>query len=244
LSIQKNYNDENSVCFMKIAEEIRISDLETLKVISAPLRVQILERIGLASEAGHLTTVKQLSEDLDIPPTKLYYHINLLEKHGLIQIAETKVVSGIIEKYYQIAAKRIRADLDISKNTTIDRNEGMALTLSSLKNMFAKAYTDLEKSFQHRLRVSGGEEQETTRMLSTQAMLQLSTDEAQHFIDEMSEIIEKYGDINNPNGLTFGLTLVFNPNYHLKREKLDPEPVSLGQISVIDDKPPRIPPQL
>jgi len=230
---------------MKIAEEIRISDLETLKVISAPLRVQILERIGLASEAGDLTTVKQLSEDLEIPPTKLYYHINLLEKHGLIQIAETKVVSGIIEKYYQIAAKRIRADLDISKNTTIDRNEGLALTLSSLKNMFDKTYTDVEKSLQCRMQKSDdGEQQETGKMFSTQAMLQLSLDEAQTFIDEVSEIIDKYGDINNPNGLIFGLTLVFNPNYHLKRERMDPEPVSLGQISAIDDKPPRIPPQL
>jgi len=230
---------------MKIAEEIRISDLETLKVISAPLRVQILERIGLASEAGDLTTVKQLSEDLEIPPTKLYYHINLLEKHGLIQIAETKVVSGIIEKYYQIGAKRIRADLDISKNTTIDRNEGLALTLSSLKNMFDKTYTDVEKSLQYRMQESDdGEQQETGKMFSTQAMLHLSLDEAQTFIDEISEIIDKYGDIKNPNGLTFGLTLVFNPNYHLKRERMDPEPVSLGQISAIDDKPPRIPPQL
>lgn len=230
---------------MKIAEEIRISDLETLKVISAPLRVQILERIGLASEAGDLTTVKQLSEDLEIPPTKLYYHINLLEKHGLIQIAETKVVSGIIEKYYQIGAKRIRADLDISKNTTIDRNEGLALTLSSLKNMFDKTYTDVEKSLQYRMQESDdGEQQEIGKMFSTQAMLQLSLDEAQTFIDEISEIIDKYGDIKNPNGLTFGLTLVFNPNYHLKRERMDPEPVSLGQISAIDDKPPRIPPQL
>ena len=83
---------------MSVEEEIRISDLETLKVISDPLRVQILENIGLASDAGKSTSVKQLSEDLDIPQSKLYYHIKLLEKHDLVYVADTRVISGIIEK--------------------------------------------------------------------------------------------------------------------------------------------------
>lgn len=204
---------------MRIAEEIRITDLETLKVISAPLRVQILERIGLASEVGQTTTVKQLSEDLDIPPTKLYYHINLLEKHGLIQIADTKVVSGIIEKYYQIAAKHIRADLDISKNATIDRDEGMALTLSSLRTMFDEAYTNVEKSLRHRLQENDAEEQETTKMLTSQAMLQLSPEQAENFITEVNQLIDHYTEISNFDGLVFGLTIVFNPNYHIKNPK-------------------------
>lgn len=232
---------------MKIAEEIRITDLETLKVISAPLRVQILEWIGLASDAGQLTTVKQLSEDLDIPPTKLYYHINLLEKHGLIQIAETKVVSGIIEKYYQIAAKRIRADLDISKNATIDRDEGIALTLSSLKIMFDKAYMNVEKSLQHRMQESD-EEQETATMLTSQAMMQLSLEQAENFIAEVNQLINEYTRINNPDGLAFGLTIVFNPNYHIEIPKNDAQSLSSGNfqdpLSPRKNKGVRIPPQL
>jgi hypothetical protein len=52
---------------MSIQNEIHITNLETLKVISDPLRVQILERIGLDSVSGNLTKVKQLYEDLDIP---------------------------------------------------------------------------------------------------------------------------------------------------------------------------------
>jgi DNA-binding transcriptional ArsR family regulator len=229
---------------MKIEEEIRISDLETLKVISDPLRVQMLERIGLASDTGRLTTVKQLSEDLDIPQTKLYYHIKLLEKHNLIQVAETRVVSGIIEKHYQVRARRIRAELDISKHTNLDRDEGMALTLASIATMFDTAYKNVERSFRHRLQETDSGDDEKIAMLSSQAVLQLSPEQAKSFIDKLNELVSEYEDIDYPDGLPFGLTIVFNPNYHLKTKKTKFETATLSQLPTIDMKEPHIPPQL
>lgn len=77
------------------ADEYIIDDLETLKVVSDPLRLQILQLL-----AQQPRTVKELAADLDVPPTKLYYHINLMEKHNLIQVVETRIVSGIVEKQY------------------------------------------------------------------------------------------------------------------------------------------------
>ena len=233
---------------MNIEEEIRITDLETLKVISDPLRVRILERIGLASDSGELTTVKQLSEFLDIPQTKLYYHIKLLEKHNLINVAETRVVSGIIEKHYQIRARRIRADLDISKHTNLDHDEGMALTLTSITTMFDNAYNNIKKSFQHRLQETEPGDDETATMLSSQAMLQLSPEQAEDFIAKVNELVNEFADINHPDGLVFGLTIVFNPNYHIDIPKSEGQ--SLGSadfqnpLNTIDDSNVRIPPQL
>ena len=233
---------------MRIEEEIQIDDLETLKVISDPLRVQILEHIGLASNSGEMTTVKQLSEALDIPPTKLYYHIKLLERHQLIQVAETRVVSGIIEKHYQIRAKRIRADLDLSKNTQMDRYDGAALTLSSIANMFDVAYKNVEKSFQHRLDETALGDDESATMLSTQAMMQLSPEQAEGLIEKLNALIQQYADLNHPDGLAFGLTIVFNPNYHMKISKgpKERENTANSQKSRIDmeNSGVRIPPQL
>lgn len=85
------------------ATEFVISDLDTLKVVADPLRLQIIELIF-----DHAHTVKQIGKKLKLPPSKLYYHINLLEKHGLIAVASTRVVSGIVEKSYQTAAQGIR----------------------------------------------------------------------------------------------------------------------------------------
>jgi DNA-binding transcriptional ArsR family regulator len=233
---------------MNIQEEIRISDLETLKVIGDPLRMQILERIGLTSDSGELTTVKQLSEDLQLPPTKLYYHIKLLEKHDLIQVAETRLISGIIEKHYQIRARRIRVDLDISQNSELDRNQGMTLTLSSISHMFASAYKNLEHSLQHRMQESDPEDKKTASMLSTQSMMQLSLEQAEDLIAKINELIDAYSGINHLDGLIFGLTILFNPNYHLNLQNREGQ--SFGStdfknpLNVLDDSSVRIPPQL
>jgi DNA-binding transcriptional ArsR family regulator len=87
------------------AEEFVITDLETLKVVADPLRLQIVELIF-----EHAHTVKQIGKKLKLPPSKLYYHINMLEKHGLIAVASTRVVSGIVEKSYQTSARGIRVE--------------------------------------------------------------------------------------------------------------------------------------
>ena len=206
---------------MKIAEEYIITELETLKVIGDPLRVQILEFIGMVCEAGRLATVKELADALELPTTKLYYHVNLLEKHGLIQVAETKVVSGIIEKHYQIRAKHLRADLNVAGNGKIDRNEKMELTLTSVKSMFDNAYQNIEKSFLRRYKDTpeGLPEDEKSPMHYGQVLLELSPSQGKEFVVEMEDLIKKYKDIDSPEGMVFGLTVAFNPNYHLSTIK-------------------------
>jgi DNA-binding transcriptional ArsR family regulator len=82
-----------------------VTDLEVLRLVSDPFRVQILE---LMREAPR--TVKELAEELNIPSTRLYYHMNLLESHGLIRVASTRIVSGIVEKRYEVTAARLSVD--------------------------------------------------------------------------------------------------------------------------------------
>ena len=202
---------------MSIQEEYIVTDLETIKIISDPLRVQILEHVGLASEAGVLITVKELAENLEIPPTKLYYHVNLLEKHHLIRVAETRVVSGIIEKLYQIRARRIRAELDLSQDSEINRDEGLELTLSSISMMFDTAYTNLEKSFRKRFQEieDGQTDLQKSAWYSSQCMLQLSPEQVKEFIREIKELENKYAQKQNKDGQVYGLSLLFNPNYHI-----------------------------
>lgn len=202
---------------MRIDEEYTITELETLKVIADPLRVQILEFIGMVCDEGRLATVKEMADALDLPTTKLYYHVNLLEKHGLVQVAETKVVSGIIERHYRIRAKRLRADLNVAGEGQIDDNEKMELTLTSVRSMFDNAYQNIEKSFHRRYETMPEEftEEEKNAMHYGQTLLRLSPSQGREFVDEMEALIKKYEDINAVEGVVFGLTIAFNPNYHL-----------------------------
>ncbi|MBK8905591.1 MAG: helix-turn-helix transcriptional regulator [Anaerolineaceae bacterium] len=88
--------------------ELMITDLETHKALVNPLRIRLLEL--LVDEAQ---TVKQLAAAVDVEPVKLYYHVNLLEKNGLIRVVDTQVVSGIIEKWYRVTAFNYRIDRTI-----------------------------------------------------------------------------------------------------------------------------------
>ena len=81
-----------------------LTDLEQLKVLADPLRVRILE--SMAEER----TTKQVAERIGEKPTKLYHHVDALQRVGLIKLIRTRRNRGTLEKYYQMAALSFRAD--------------------------------------------------------------------------------------------------------------------------------------
>ena len=50
-------------------------------------------------------TVKEVAETLGVPPTRLYYHLRILERHGLVEIAKRRMVSGIEERTYRATSE-------------------------------------------------------------------------------------------------------------------------------------------
>jgi DNA-binding transcriptional ArsR family regulator len=84
------------------AQELEIDNLETVRVLSDPMRLEIIQQLM------EPRTVKELSANLDIAPTRLYYHMNLLEQHGIVRVSSTRIVSGIIEKRYCLTAYSFR----------------------------------------------------------------------------------------------------------------------------------------
>jgi len=98
-------------------------DPAKLRVLSDPLRSFVVySLIPLAK------TVKQLAAELECPPTRLYYHMQQLEKHGLVVVEQTRVVSGIVEKHYRAAAREFVLDRDAFKtNGKLDKSRIDAL---------------------------------------------------------------------------------------------------------------------
>jgi DNA-binding transcriptional ArsR family regulator len=81
-----------------------VSDAETLRVMSDPLRIAILRRLMADPDQGvRVMSAKELATELGEPQTKLYRHLKQLEEAHLIEVAETRVVSGINEQRYRTA---------------------------------------------------------------------------------------------------------------------------------------------
>ncbi|TFJ93419.1 winged helix-turn-helix domain-containing protein [Lentibacillus salicampi] len=79
-----------------------VKDLEQLKILSDPLRVQILWELDHGAQTGKMLSVK-----LQLPASKMRYHLTALEKAGLVEIERTEVLNGIVQKFYQPIAKEI-----------------------------------------------------------------------------------------------------------------------------------------
>jgi DNA-binding MarR family transcriptional regulator len=111
------------------ADVFTIANLETLRVLTDPLRMRLMS--AFADQPDTPMTVKQLANQLEVRPTRLYYHVNLLEEHGLIKVASSRVVSGIIEKSYIPAARSINVDQELLRVSPAGR-EATAATIQAL----------------------------------------------------------------------------------------------------------------
>jgi DNA-binding transcriptional ArsR family regulator len=103
------------------AESYTIRNLEQVKVLADPLRIRILE--ALCRER----TTKQVAELLGEKPTKLYHHVDALERVGLIRLARTRQNRGTLEKYYLAVARSFRADSSLFREAGTGGPEADAL---------------------------------------------------------------------------------------------------------------------
>ena len=223
-----------------IDERLEIDDLETLKVLTDPTRIELLKRIGQTNRTGALCTVKQLADALDTPATKLYYHINLLEKHGLIQVGETQVVSGIIEKHYQIAAYNITVSKNMMGESQGTGSEKLDQVLESIRTVMHAAVTDVENSLRHAHKKREAADPEMLQQTTPSAIqmvneeLLLTRAQAEELLNLINKHLKTYQKISNKNIehgkknadlLTYGITTMVAPLYHRKPlSQPDPTP--------------------
>jgi len=89
-----------------------VEDAEMMKALADPLRLKIMRVLGKnATVEPRIMTVKQLAEELGEPTTKLYRHIKQLVAVELIQVAELRLVGGIVEQHYRAAQASIRLEV-------------------------------------------------------------------------------------------------------------------------------------
>jgi len=75
---------------------------QQLRALAHPLRLRLLE----AFAQGRRTTM-QAAALLGEPPTRLYHHVNALERAGVLKLVDTRQVRGTTEKYFELASRRI-----------------------------------------------------------------------------------------------------------------------------------------
>lgn len=76
------------------------------KALADPLRIRLLEALWEMPRSA-----RELADHVDLPPDRLYYHLNHLERAGLIEIAEYRPLArGKVERVYTPAVTEPPSD--------------------------------------------------------------------------------------------------------------------------------------
>ena len=194
-------------------KRFHISDLETLRAISDPLRVQILELLESQS-----LTVKQVAEKLGLAPSKLYYHFGALEKLGFIEVAETRMVANMLEKTYKSAAHILDVDPALFKFSKDGDNESINILLSSTIDATRE---DLLRSMQARqFQLEQGADETPRRVIVNRVVSSTSEKRIEEFQDRLLKLIQEFeaeDKTSKPADQPYALTVAFYPSFYFDK---------------------------
>jgi len=176
-----------------------ISDVETLKAISDPLRLRILEL--MVTRPNSAWSVKELAAGLDVPQTRLYHHIELLTQRDLVRAAEQRVVSGIIETRYRLAALSLRLDPHLVRGG----GAGAPAAREVLTTIFDETRRDLERILAD---PTLGDEAPVDRPVVVRGLAQLTPDRAREFRARLEALLADYDrPADDPAASTYRLLI-------------------------------------
>jgi len=122
-----------------------IADVDTLRVVADPTRVAILRVLMAEAEIRpSVMSAKEIAAELGESQTKLYRHLKQLDEAGLIQVAETRLVSGIVEQRYRAAQRSIGIDpqLLVDPDTRAVAASGVEVAFDAFREQLVRDVAD------------------------------------------------------------------------------------------------------
>ena len=186
-----------------------VRDLETLKVLTDPTRVSIL-RVLMDSprSAPKVRSVKELAEELGEPQTKLYRHIKQLEARDLIHVAETRLVSGIVEHRYRTGQWTLDMDAAFFVPDAAYRDEAADAFATIMDNYRSEFIADIRAG---RVRYEADTSGDSyRRAVSAVAGFKIPSAKATEFRDRMSALINEIVETDHDeDGVDINLLVSF-----------------------------------
>lgn len=195
-----------------------IHDRETLKVLADPLRSQITEVLIEAPQ-----TIKQVAGKLGLAVSKLYYHFNLLEKHGLIRVVETRLVSNLVEKSYQTVATNFELAPGL---LTTNTPEGQDVVNETIVSLIDTTRDDILRSLQARyFQLEQGAPEQPRRLIITRLTGRIPESKVAEFQERLDALLKDFTAAEcspgTPETFPYAFTIAFYPNFYFEEHPND-----------------------
>jgi DNA-binding transcriptional ArsR family regulator len=155
---------------------------EQLKALGHPLRLRVLETLGTGTEE-HLTN-RELAKKLNVDPGHLHFHVRMLLRAGLIELAEGGQGR---EKPYRAVARTVRVAPEL-----------LASGLTS----------DLRAAMLEEVQRGWAEHGAEGTFRSAQVTARIRAERA---LELVTEVAEKARDLEEPEAEPLIITVVFHP---------------------------------
>ncbi len=153
-----------------------IDDLDTLQFVNDPLRMRILT--ALAREP---LAVRSLAEHLEVPVTRLYYHVNLLEQRGLIEVVERRKIGAMTQRLYRAVGERYCASPSIVQSIKDDQLGASVVVASILEGARVDAESALGR---------GSDNERRDQVVLGRFFLRLSPERFDHWSAQLEMLLE------------------------------------------------------
>lgn len=200
---------------------LRISDLDTLKIVIDPLRLQILEVLDPAPQ-----TINYVAERLGLASSRLYYHFNQLESHGLIRVVETRMVNNIVEKIFWTTAEEMSVDKDLIKYSSEEGPEHLSRLINSMLDTIRE---DMFRSLEAMKfnKESHGEEEHSEFYMS-KLQKRISNETYLEYREKLIVVLEEFGKLpeaveDDPEAKVVNLASFLYPSHYYNQNKQDEE---------------------
>ena len=184
-------------------EAYTLETLEQIKVLADPLRIRILEAFG------EERTTKQVADLLGEKPTKLYHHVDALERIGLIALSRTRQNRGTLEKYYLAVARTFRADSRVFQAK--ERSKKSAALLQVTSTIFDTTSAELASLVDHGEDAKKAIEEEGIvsflEIRATKAQLK----EIHGKLNDLVQSLSAASESDDPGQSSYRFTLAFFP---------------------------------
>jgi DNA-binding transcriptional ArsR family regulator len=117
-----------------------LASVDELKALSDPTRLAILKTLTPSAPDLPVMSVKEIAEALGESQTKLYRHVRQLESAGLIRVASSRMVSGILEQRYQAAQRDLSLAPAFLRENVEEAEAVMRALLDHFRDGFFAAY--------------------------------------------------------------------------------------------------------
>ena len=182
---------------------LEVEDIEVFEILNNPARLRIMRRLVEPK------SIREVAESLEVPPTRLYYHFNLLEEAGVIEVVETRKVGAMLQKVFQTVAKSFRPSPKLVEGDHAPHE----LAKIAAATVIDGARLDAEQALTHHLEsVRAGDVDADAGGSLGRSVSFLTEGQAKAFSEKLEKLVaEEFESEDTEEGTEYGFTYVFFP---------------------------------